>query len=82
MTDQCKNCDLIGNFNGCVNAECFLHENWYSIQLQQQKNRMVLTLKELQQFNRLRNDIDAYLYELVEWGLGNKDKHPDINDYK
>ena len=37
-------------------------------------------LKEIQKRNRLRNDLDAYLYEVVNYGLGNQEK-PDPADY-
>lgn len=34
----------------------------------------VEALKELQKYNRVHNDLESYLYEVVEWGLGNREK--------
>ena len=34
-------------------------------------------LKEIKAFNRLRNDLDAYLYDLAEWGIGESISKPD-----
>lgn len=34
------------------------------------ENREKEALEILKKFNRLRNDLDAYLYEVIEWGLG------------
>ena len=32
MTDQCKHCELRGNYNECIKTECFHHENWINKQ--------------------------------------------------
>lgn len=82
MRDSCKHCELRGNYNKCINTECYLHESWHAHETQIQMDKLISTLKEMQEFNNLKNDLDSYLYELVEWGLGNREKHPDIDDYK
>jgi hypothetical protein len=28
MSDQCKFCDIRGNYEKCIKTECFHHENW------------------------------------------------------
>jgi hypothetical protein len=50
--------------------------------LEMRNDKLTLALKEIQRHNQLKNDIDSYLYEVAEWGLGNKDEYPNINNYK
>lgn len=38
-------------------------------------------LKTLLQKNPLRNDLDAYLYEIANWGLGLRKDKPEKEDY-
>ena len=38
-------------------------------------------LTEVQKFNPLHNDLEAYLFALVEWGLGIEDEKPNKADY-
>ena len=38
-------------------------------------------LKEYQRFNRLGNDLDAYLYAYGEWALGESEERPNYKDY-
>ena len=38
--------------------------------------KMRFALEEIKKYNGLRNDLDAYLYELIEWALGEVDKKP------
>lgn len=35
MTDQCKHCELRGDIEKCLAADCFQHENWYAIKQQE-----------------------------------------------
>ena len=44
-------------------------------------NKMREVIKELKKWNKLRNDFDAYLYELCEWGLGEVEEKPDRKTY-
>ncbi len=44
-------------------------------------DRMREALEEIKKFNVLRNDIDAYLYEMVNWGLGINKGKPNPQDY-
>lgn len=37
-------------------------------------------LKIINKFNRIRNDIEAYLYSIAEWGIGKAPK-PDPKDF-
>ena len=36
MSDQCRYCELMGDIDQCLMAECFHHENWYAKTLQKQ----------------------------------------------
>jgi hypothetical protein len=38
-------------------------------------------LEEIKKYNRLRNDLDAYLYEVADWGLGIRKEPPNPEDY-
>ena len=38
-------------------------------------------LHEIKNINRLRNDLDAYLLEVCEYGLENRKEWPDSSDY-
>lgn len=38
-------------------------------------------LKEIVSLNRLRNDLDAYLFTLANWGLGKEEKRPVPKDF-
>ena len=38
-------------------------------------------IKEHRRFNRLRNDLDAYLFEVTEYALGKRDEKPNPKDY-
>ena len=43
--------------------------------------RAIEALEEIKKRNRLRNDLDAYLYEVANWGLGIREDAPDPEDY-
>ena len=43
--------------------------------------KMVFALTVLRNYNRLKNDLDAYLYEITEYGLGNRKEFPNKEDY-
>lgn len=43
--------------------------------------KAIEALEEIKKYNRLRNDLDAYLYEVTNWGLGIREKAPDPDDY-
>ena len=36
MSDQCRHCKHYGNIKDCMEDECFLHENWYVIELKKE----------------------------------------------
>lgn len=38
------------------------------------------TLETINKYNRCNNDLQAYLHEVAEWGLGKKDK-PNAEDF-
>lgn len=38
-------------------------------------------LAEIRRFNRLRTDLDAYLYEVINYGLGKRKEAPLPSDY-
>lgn len=43
--------------------------------------RAIEALKILLEFNRIRNDLDAYLFDIIQWGLGDIQDRPDKSDY-
>jgi hypothetical protein len=32
MSDQCRHCVYYQNYDGCIKADCFHHENWIAIE--------------------------------------------------
>ena len=40
-----------------------------------------IALKEIQKYNNLHNDLDTYLFEIAEWGLGIRVIKPSPVDY-
>ena len=42
----------------------------------EKEERLIDALKEYQHFNPILNDLDAYLYELGKWGLGEEEDKP------
>lgn len=36
----------------------------------------------IRKFNRLKHDTDAYLYEVTQWGLGEREDKPKLEDYE
>ena len=38
-------------------------------------------LKEIKKYNRLRNDLDGYLYDVALWGMGNIEDRPKPKDF-
>uniref|UniRef100_A0A6H2A420 Uncharacterized protein n=1 Tax=viral metagenome TaxID=1070528 RepID=A0A6H2A420_9ZZZZ len=46
------------------------------------KDKLIFALSEYQYFNRIKNDLDAYLYALGEWALSPEDlTKPRKEDY-
>ena len=43
--------------------------------------RMEFALGKYQEYNDLRDDLDAYLYALAQWALGLEKTKPDSEDY-
>jgi len=41
----------------------------------------VYALETIQHYNRVHNDLEAYLYDLAEWGMGKTDTKPDPGSY-
>lgn len=44
-------------------------------------DNMEEALKILQSLNPIKNYVDAYLYDIAEWGLGNMEQKPDPSEY-
>lgn len=44
-------------------------------------NNAQKALQEIQKYNHIRSDLDSYLYEVVEWGLGNRPNKPNYIHY-
>ena len=38
-------------------------------------------LREINRHNRLNNDLDAYLFDLAEWGIGETDERPKLESF-
>ena len=38
-------------------------------------------LREINQYNLIHNDLEAYLYEVTKWGLGVLDEKPKLEDF-
>lgn len=38
-------------------------------------------LEVIKRFNRLRNDVDAYLFEVANFGLGVRETMPELGDF-
>jgi len=47
----------------------------------QQSDKMRFALEQLKKYNQLRNDLDAYLFALIEWALGERDKKPNPESF-
>lgn len=43
--------------------------------------RAVRALREIKEFNRLRNDTDAYLLEVCRYGIGDREDWPNSRDF-
>lgn len=43
--------------------------------------RAILALRLIKSFNYLRNDLDAYLFEVYLCGIGEREDWPDPKDY-
>lgn len=73
--DNTKKCD--GNHaltTLCVDPQCWQGEDNPLVKMQ-------IALETCQQFNDIGNDLEAYLYELVDWALGNESEKPSAKDY-
>ena len=33
-------------------------------------------LQEINRYNRMHNDLEAYLFEIAKWGMGETEEHP------
>ena len=40
-----------------------------------------VALTEIEKYNPIRNDLDAYLYDIAEWGLGIIPDKPNPKDF-
>ena len=50
MSDQCGRCELRGKLQDCLRDDCFQHDNWFTLALQEQlaeKEKEIERLKEL-----------------------------------
>jgi hypothetical protein len=44
-------------------------------------DKATTALSKIKELNQLRNDYDAYLFALSEWGLGMRQEEPKPRDY-
>ncbi len=49
MSDQCKQCDLRGDYDKCIITECFRHESWIDIQRIEKINKLQAEVKKLKE---------------------------------
>ena len=65
MTDQCGNCQLKGDINQCLAAECFQHENWYAKEQQKRIDNLqaqVDALEEIMMECTQHGELDGSLF--------------------
>jgi len=81
MSDQCKYCVCYQNYDECIKTPCFHHEDWIDVErikrikeLEDKVANMKEALEINKKYNHIRNDLDAYLFDLIEWALGNEEK--------
>ena len=43
--------------------------------------KAIEALQILKRYNRLRNDLEAYLFEIINYGLNFRSEKPNPNDY-
>ncbi len=43
--------------------------------------RARVALSEIARYNNVRNDLDAYLSDLADWGMGEREQRPDPKQY-
>ena len=46
-----------------------------------QIDKLIEALEEYKKYNSIRNDLDAYLFALGEYALGESDEDPNPEDY-
>jgi hypothetical protein len=56
-----------------------LETGWAASRIQEGE-KAIEALKECRRFNKLQNDLEAYLFYMAEWALNNKMK-PDPKNY-
>lgn len=78
MSDQCKWCIVRGDMTACTSTECFQHENWHAIQINQQladlkaENDILSgASKELQLANALLSKENKRLKKIVRENCDN-----------
>jgi hypothetical protein len=50
-------------------------------ELEESTERLGTALTEIKRFNRIHNDLESYLFDLAEWGLGERDDRPVPSKY-
>ena len=46
-----------------------------------EKERLVSALTEIDSYNRIHNDLEAYLSELADWGLSRRETRPTAAEF-
>jgi len=46
-----------------------------------EESKILEALEEYQKYNSLANDLDAYLFYLGQWALGESDEKPNAEDF-
>lgn len=49
--------------------------------IEERLNRALTALDELKRWNRIHNDLEAYLFEVARWGQGETDEQPKPEDF-
>jgi hypothetical protein len=63
---------------GCYGAGC---KHCDGEPKNQDDSNSVVALSILKQYNNLRTDTEAYLYNVIQWGLGEVDEQPNPSDF-
>ena len=63
-----------------LNYKDYQRDNYFD-DVEKYSMQLEMTLKEIMKWNPLRNDMDAYLFHLGEYALGESVIKPRIEDY-
>ena len=64
MSDQCKNCQVRGDYEKCIETPCFRHESWIDLQRIEKTKELEKEVKRLKVTMLIyaREEIDVNFY--------------------